>query len=497
MKAQACALAMTLFMALDGTAYCNYFSDGFTRADNVGTWYTMSWLTMDWDTVGNRASYCSNNTWYVRPGSGAWNWCGIRPAGTFYDECAFDVVAGDVTAQIDLGAWSVFNATNAADADAHLSMALLNRPVTANPWDLPATGLILRARLNLEADPATNLALYLSRKYQANDDGIVLFTTNVAHTPGATLALTFGVSDARVNYQGVQLFSGAHEVLVGDWPDWYAGFVVQNVALARANYFFDNATVIGAGAGYTPYFADDFNLPDNRPVSSAAWCNVMGTAVITNGACLLTPGAWDWAGANLNPKADRDNMLRLNPASPMLHLDVRLRDLVFNVTNVSGPTHIFKTEWYPERNNDNSYNYNGFSLSVETLLTLLDDATTNVSIQAFMYDRVASRIELFASNDIAFVPHALLAFELDQTNLTAWYNSSMVGSTVHDPPLAARYPQGIFPALRVENYGAGRGAVLLDDVLIEEVPEPLAAGALLFGAGMCTTARRRAQRTQP
>ncbi|GEM_PF-2117704 len=492
MNAPLVSLTWVVLLTLESAAYCNYFADGFTRADNVGTWYTMSWLPMDWDTVGNRASYCSNNTWYVRPGGGAWNWSGIRPAGTFYDESAFDVVAGDVTAQIDLGEWAVFNATNAADFDAHLSMALLNQPVTGNPWDLPATGLILRARLNLEADPSTNLTLYLSRKYKANDDGIELFTTNVAHTPGATLALTFGVSDARVNYQGVELFNAAHDILVGDWPNWYAGFFVQNVALARANYFFDNAKVVGAGAGYTPFFADEFNQPDNSPVSSAAWCNVMGTAIITNSACLLTPGAWDWAGANLNPKADRDNMLRLNPAAPLVHLSVRLREIIFSATNASGPTHILKTEWYPERNNDNSYNYNGFSLSVETLLTLLNDATTNISIQAYLYDRAANRIQLFASNDLAFVPHALLAFDLDQTNLTAWYNSSMVGSAFHDPPLEARFPQGVFPALRVENYGAGRGAALLDDVLIEDVPEPLAAfSALLTAAGMFCAARRR------
>jgi hypothetical protein len=476
--------------ALQCAAYCNYFADGFTRADGVGTWHAMSWLNADWDTVGDRASYCSNTTWYVRPGGGQWNWCGIRPAGTFYDECAFDVVAGDVTLQLDVGAWSVFDVTNAADFDAHLSMALLSQPVTANPWDLAATGLILRARLDINADPSSNLTLYLSRKYKSNDDGLELFSTNVAHTPGAPLTLVFGLTAARVLYQGAALFNGAHDVLVGDWPNWYPGFVVQNVAGARANYFFDNALVTGAGAGYTPYCADEFTQPDGSPVHSDRWCNVTGTAVITNNACLLTPGAWDWAGANLNPKADRDNMLRLEPAAPLLRLRLRLRALVFTSANAGGPTHMLKTEWYPERNNDNSYNYNAFSLSVETLCTLVDDATTNLSIQAYLYDRAANRIELFASNDVAFMPDAVLAFELDQTNLTAWYNSSMVGAALHDPPLSARYPRGVFPALRVENYGAGRGAVLLDDVLLEDVPEPATALWLVLAAGMVRATRR-------
>ncbi len=490
MKTRLIVGLISCIMACRVFGFVNFFYDGFSRPDHVDTWYEMKWIADAWGGVDN-ASYCSNDMWFVRPGTGEWNWSRIQPANCEFDECAFDVASGDgVTAQIDLEDWFVFSFTNKPPEvtnevfDAHLAMAILNVPVTKNPWDLRATGLTVRARYDCDAGASTNLTIYLNRKSVEWSDGDDMFQTNVAFSVGATLALNFKAAFATVTYDGDILFDDAHGVSIADWTNWYAGYVVQNVIIARCNYFFDNAKIVGPGASFVNTFYDDFS---GSELNSKKWFNTTGAAAVSNNMCKLTPGDWGWAGANLGMKADVDNPLRMDPSMTPLSFSVPLMDVEVTTTNASGPELMFKAEWYPERTHVNSWNYDNTSLSVETLVSA-EGGVTNMDVFAYLYEEWggSGRLQLFSSNDIAFVPGALFDFTIGVSNLTVQYNGALVGSDEHlIDDLPVDYPYGVFPALRVENFDTGRGSLYFGAVSAEGVPEPVCLAVALAMVLLC------------
>jgi len=452
----------------------NFFYDGFARADGVETAYTMKWLREDLDTAGDSQSYCSNDMWFVMPGGGEWNWTALRPADTDFGECAFNVMAGDgVTARIDLGAWQVFEAANAPDYDAIFSMSILNVPVTANPWELSATGISLFARLDVESSPSSNIVFRLYRKYTNDDCGIELFITNVGHIAGATVALTFDADDARVMYNGDTLFHAAHGVTVGDWTNWYVGYAVQNAASSRCRYFFDNAEIVGPGVAFSDCFADDFTGASGAGVDGEKWFNTSGSAIITNNMCRLAPGDSDWAGANLGMKSDAWNPLRMDPGLSPLLFSARLMDIEVTAANATEPDMMFKTEWYLERNHADSWDYDGTSLSTEVEIDI-DAGVTTLNVHAYRYDKAETRATLFTSDGMAFVPGGLFEFMIDETNFAAGYAGVSAGENEHGLDVPAVFSRGVFPVLIAENYAQGRGALYLDDAGAC-VPEPLCA----------------------
>jgi len=482
-----CFIFLLSFQTL---ADVNYFFDGFTRENGtwVGKesptdwWANMKWLFSEWGS-SDKINECYDNLWHVQPGYNEWNWILIRPANVDLNECAFGINdETGLTSRIDMYEWNIFDYTNTSSdtspMDAHFMSAILNVPVSGNPSDILSTGLILNAELDINTNTEINLAIFLNRKDFTNTaGGTILFYTNVSFVVGNTLALNFNTNSATVNYGSDVLFTLEHGLENVNSQKWYAGYCVQNVEKARAEYYFDNAEIIGTGAGYGDYLENSFTGSDGDSPDSNVWfLTTYSPSKIQNNMCKMHPTNISWQGTMLGYKSDIDNSLRFDPEISELDISLRIMNVDIIETGSWDATTIFKTEYFPERSRVKSYDYNSTNLSIEALISIAGSGGTQINFAAMWYSKKASQNTFFRTN-LWFVPGATCVYHLTQTDFSIDYGEFQGTLTPHSLDIPAVFPRGIFVTHRTENGSDGRAVVYIDDVVAQAIPEPF---CLLF-----------------
>jgi len=440
----------------------NFFFDGFTRK-NGNSYPERKWAVAGWSSGGD-FNYCSNNMCYIFPGNGDWNWRGIRQMNVDGSDCVLNVAEDiGVTVSINLENMDI-SVTNTTEHDASLNIAILNIPVTGNPYEMDAKGLLLYADYYVETGKI-NLRLY--RKNAPNSSGTKISDVEKNYIPGVKISLTFAKDDAKVIYNGGTIFDGPHGFDTSPYPNWYTGFVVQNRDYGRCKYFLDNARITAFGNAFADSFNDDFS---SATLNNSKWFNSSGSIIIENNKCKLTPENTSWGIANLGMKIDQWNPLKLKPNLMPIFLNVQLTDINISAINSSGPELTFKTELYPERNYNTSWNYNFTNLSISTDINI-NSGATSLNVIAQLFTKVESFQNLI-NETVTYIPNAVLETKLTENDIVVSYNGVLLNNAAHNINIGTVYENGIFPMLIAQNYDSGRGSVYIDNANISLIPEP-------------------------
>ena len=442
----------------------DFFFDGFSRKNNtdlpVNKWKNSGWSS------GDDSCFISNNSAYIFPGNGNYNWKVIRPMDTEDEDCTLNVSTGQgVSVSINLDSINVSTSRNGNDGT--LNISILDSPITDNPYSMSATGLLLYADYELNDD---ELTFNLYKKNTANSVGTSLNSTTRSFVPGAEISLTFDKDNAKVIYNNETLYNGSHGIDTSSKSENFTGFFVQNIDAARANYFIDSAKILSFGNSYSESLIDDFEL---SYLNNSKWFTSSGTVEIrnNNNSCKLTPDDYNWAYANLGMKVDAYNPLKVDPNNLPLYLNVKLSDINID-TLASGPEIIFKTEFYPERTHSTSWEYNGTNLSVSTDI-YVDGGSTTLTVTAQLFTKAETTVTLFSDSNITYDENAEFQFVIGTANFSVKYNGNLIGQSAHNINFPTTYKNGIFPMFIAQNNDSGRGSVFLDDAKVSLVPEPI------------------------
>ncbi len=450
---------------------CDFFYDCFTKQNGWGVYYGK------WSSSGGWANYVSNNMAYMEPGDGSWWAAHFRPNNAAQSDAVFDAENG-ITIEIDLGPWTN---TSASTGKIQMKLSVLNMVVSDDPYSLAATGVVLYAELQ---ENQADIAFKFSRKMGVTNSNGTWFggASNATWVSGATLSYKFNATTVTVNYNGSFVSAAEHEVTVSNWNNWYVGFMVQNEN-GRGKFWNDNVKITGPGAAWDNTFFDVFSGTNGDNVTNSKWYIEKGSATITNNQCKMVPQDWGWGMVAIIAKENYENAIRMRSDMAV----VVFTSVIANIEVTTAATDddlLYKMEWWPELNYNDSWGYNSTSLSVEIKFDT-DGGQTSVWCELYRYWKAeANRTSLISSSETNFVPGRPFVFKISDTDFYAYYGDWLMGSSALGFDFSDYYSEGAFFQCIGQNFDTGRGVIYVDEVRANAVPEPtllfaLAAAMLL------------------
>ena len=441
--------------------FVDFFSDGFNQPNDT--------LIADYGKWFKRLNpvelKCSSNMFFTYGGDGPWAGGVWEPKDINGNHLILNPHDG-IIFESDLGPWT--NTTSIAYCK--MKFGFMNLPMIDDFYTLNCTSLAANV-LYHGGDSSTNLQIYFSRKYGGvNDDGVNIAETFTQWVEGAKIKYYFNATSATVTYNGSVVLTSAHGINVSDWTNWYCGSYAGNYDDSRCYFYLDNTRIYTSKAAQQSSFSDNFNGTTGANVNSDKWKINEGSAVVDSSRCKLLPANNNDAVAVINAKSSVLNPLRMDlEADEALEYSFSVEN-VEATTTISGDDLALKLFWMPERVVGDATTYNTTGLRMECLFDV--DSPANMTFGLYRNQPEGGASDIIFTNNLVYVSGADFVFRFTTNTLLSYYNGSLISESNTGIEMTNIFNDGIFLSLAAQNLSSARGAVYIDNLTAQAVPEP-------------------------
>lgn len=357
-----------------------------------------------------------------------------------------------------------------------VQLAAMRDAVTGPVWWAVSPGVIARA---FTSNNTQNVLLQLHAKHSRDlGFGTILFASGwLSFTSGALLTLFVNATNALIQYDGSNYWSGAHGLDFSTWANGAAGIVeADNLSGGSTPRTFVELDTIKAwrpGAAWSGRFEDDFaSHPDRLPLLAVPdhW-SLLDFGVSTNddnayfqnGRVVVIPKRENWGITWLNPRWDFGNDLRL-PVDANSAAEFRASFSRYTNANVKL---CFVPEYMPR---ETYWLYDNPFLFAE-----IRDQPGGQMLFHIFHQRGISNLVSCASNIVPYTEGPCFSFQVTTNQAEIYYGTNLVVSAAHGiTNFAQAFPYGLYPHLEFQNYGNDptftNALTEMDKVLIRPLP---------------------------
>ena len=362
-------------------------------------------------------------------------------------------------AKFSIDVTAINAASDIGGADAEIRLSALRDEITSPVKTYDAVGIVVRFAYDVVSNSVT---LYVDAKNGGtNTFGTELYqSAAVGFVGNATLMLSINQTNASIDYNGANLWTGAHGLDLAAWPNGavaaveverMSGSVVTNVVMDNFKAWRETARV---GIGATNTFAaypDGITLlsePEQLTVREYYANSWKSESFVTNGEALWIPEESANGGSWLNPRVDYQNDVRLNtPVTNVVELRVAYSQ--FRSTNFYA-----KISFMPEFFPGELYWVSGTTLPY--LQVQYQDTGAhagNLLFDIWRHTGPGTETWVFFNDEHAFVPGQVISYQLSTNMCRVYYGTNMLINYAHGVNITNAYRVGTFPHLEFQNKG--------------------------------------------
>ncbi len=363
---------------------------------------------------------------------------------------------------------------NALGTNAGVQLAVMRDGTDESVWLDESPGVIARM---FTSNSAQNVMLRLHAKPGwTTGFGSNLFVGGwISFTSGAPLAIFVSATNALLQYNGSNYWSGPHGLDFSAWRYGAAGIVeadnLSGGTPARTFVELDTIKAWRPGAAWDGRFDEDFSghpdllalaaAPDRWSFADFGNATNSENAWFSGGRLVVTPKREEWGITWLDPRRDYGNDWRLAASNAV----VEFRASFSRYTN--GCVKLcFLPEYMPR---ETYWLYDAPFLFAE----IKDRPGNQMAFHVFRQMGISNLVTCL-SNVVPYAEGKCFSFQVSTNQAAVYYGTNLVvTNTPHGlTNFAQVYPYGLFPHIEVQNYGEtfSNAEPRLDDVVIRPLP---------------------------